>query len=120
MAGSGLDNLHSLLVYIEQGRSSTGTTLTFTTASTSGITWKAKVTQIECSRWVSNLFSIHFSFTFQSSKFTSSSFCNWNETSNVFLNVSMQSHELPLCCNSKQMGAKYALLFQLTKLFEII
>ena len=65
--GSGLDNLHSLLVYIEQGRSSTGTTLTFTTASTSGITWKAKVTQIECSRWVSNLFSIHFSFTFQSS-----------------------------------------------------
>ena len=39
------------LVYIEQGRSTTATTLTFTTASTTGITWKAKVTQIECSRW---------------------------------------------------------------------
>merc|ERR1719491_21145 len=40
--------LTGLHVYIEQGRASTGTTLTFTTASTSGITWKAKVTQIEC------------------------------------------------------------------------
>ena len=37
------------LVYVEQGRSTTATTLTFTTASTSGITWKAKVSQIECS-----------------------------------------------------------------------
>ena len=37
------------LVYVEQGRSTTATTLTFTTASTSGITWKAKVTQVECS-----------------------------------------------------------------------
>ena len=45
-------NLVSLLVYIEAGRSTTSTTLTFTTASTSGITWKAKVTQIECYRWV--------------------------------------------------------------------
>merc|ERR1711997_863432 len=41
--------LTGLHVYIEQGRSTTATTLTFTTASTSGITWKAKVTQIECS-----------------------------------------------------------------------
>ena len=39
----------SFLVYVEQGRSTTATTLTFTTASTSGITWKAKVSQIECS-----------------------------------------------------------------------
>merc|ERR1712008_359216 len=41
--------LTGLHVYVEQGRSTTSTTLTFTTASTSGITWKAKVTQIECS-----------------------------------------------------------------------
>merc|ERR1711956_113865 len=41
--------LTGLHVYFEQGRSTTSTTLTFTTASTSGITWKAKVTQIECS-----------------------------------------------------------------------
>ena len=34
------------LVYVEQGRSTTATTLTFTTASTSGITWKAKVSQV--------------------------------------------------------------------------
>ena len=42
---------HSLvsLVYVEQGRSTSSTTLTFTTASTSGITWRAKVSQIECS-----------------------------------------------------------------------
>merc|ERR1711971_563156 len=40
--------LTGLHVYVEQGRSTTSTTLTFTTASTSGITWKAKVTQIEC------------------------------------------------------------------------
>ena len=64
MTGSGLDNLHSLLVYVEQGRSTTSTTLTFTTASTSGITWKAKVTQIECYRLVSSLllfiFHLHF------------------------------------------------------------
>ena len=51
-----ISNHHSLLVYIEQGRSTTSTTLTFTTASTSGITWKTRVTQIECSRWVSSLF----------------------------------------------------------------
>ena len=50
-----INNLHSLLVYVEQRRSTTSTTLTFTTASTSGITWKAKVTQIECYRWVSSL-----------------------------------------------------------------
>ena len=31
------------LVYVEQGRVTTATTLTFTTASTSGITWEAKV-----------------------------------------------------------------------------
>ena len=41
--------LSFFLVYVEQGRSTTATTLTFTTASTSGITWKAKVSQIECS-----------------------------------------------------------------------
>jgi len=41
--------LTGLHVYVEQGRSTTSTTLTFTTASTSGITWLAKVTQIECS-----------------------------------------------------------------------
>merc|ERR1740129_2372488 len=41
--------LTGLHVYVEQGRSTTATTLTFTTASTSGITWKTKVTQIECS-----------------------------------------------------------------------
>jgi len=40
--------LTGMHVYIEQGRSTTATTLTFTTASTSGITWRAKVTQIEC------------------------------------------------------------------------
>merc|ERR1711971_829098 len=39
--------LTGLHVYVEQGRSTTA--LTFTTASTSGITWKAKVSQIECS-----------------------------------------------------------------------
>ena len=43
------DGLAFFLVYVEQGRSTTATTLTFTTASTSGITWKAKVSQIECS-----------------------------------------------------------------------
>merc|ERR1740129_2044844 len=36
-------------VYVENGRSTTATTFTFTTASTSGITWKARVSQIECS-----------------------------------------------------------------------
>jgi hypothetical protein len=36
-------------VYVENGRSTTATTFTFTTASTSGISWRAKVTQIECS-----------------------------------------------------------------------
>jgi len=41
--------LTGMHVYVEQGRSTTATTLTFTTASTSGITWKAKVSQIECS-----------------------------------------------------------------------
>jgi len=41
--------LTGLHLYIEQGRSTTATTLTFTTASTSGITWKARVSQIECS-----------------------------------------------------------------------
>ena len=41
--------LFLFLVYVEQGRSTTATTLTFTTASTSGITWKAKISQIECS-----------------------------------------------------------------------
>jgi len=41
--------LTGLHVYVEQGRSTTATTLTFTTASTSGVTWKTKVTQIECS-----------------------------------------------------------------------
>ena len=55
-----ISNHHSLLVYIEQGRSTTSTTLTFTTASTSGITWKTRVTQIECSRWVSSLFPFIF------------------------------------------------------------
>merc|ERR1719350_2491899 len=40
--------LTGLHVYVEQGRSTTATTLTFTTASTSGITWKARVSQIEC------------------------------------------------------------------------
>ena len=45
----------SYLVYVENGRSTTATTLTFTTASTSGITWKAKVTQIECSRWFTSV-----------------------------------------------------------------
>ena len=45
----------SFLVYVENGRSTTATTLTFTTASTSGITWKAKVTQIECSRWFTSV-----------------------------------------------------------------
>ena len=34
------------LVYVEQGRSTTATTLTFTIAT--GGTWKVKVTQIEC------------------------------------------------------------------------
>ena len=60
-----ISNLHSLLVYIEQGRSTTSTTLTFTTASTSGITWKAKVTQIECYRWVSSLFLFIFHLRFK-------------------------------------------------------
>ena len=115
MAGSGLDNLHSLLVYIEQGRSSTGTTLTFTTASTSGITWKAKVTQIECSRWVSNLFSIHFSFTFQSSALFATGM-----KPQMFFNVYMLSHDLPFYCNSKEMGANNALLFHLTNLFKVL
>merc|ERR1719278_1566463 len=41
--------LTGMHVYVEQGRSTTATTLTFTTASTSGITWKARVSQIECS-----------------------------------------------------------------------
>jgi hypothetical protein len=41
--------LTGMHVYVEQGRSTTATTLTFTTASTSGITWKAKISQIECS-----------------------------------------------------------------------
>ena len=63
--GSGLNNLHSFLVYVEQGRSTTSTTLTFTTASTSGITWKAKVTQIECYRWVSSLFPFIFNLCFK-------------------------------------------------------
>ena len=35
-----------LLVYVEQGRATTATTLTFTIAT--GGTWKVKVTQIEC------------------------------------------------------------------------
>ena len=33
---------------MEQGRSTTATTLTFEVASTTGITWKTKITQIEC------------------------------------------------------------------------
>jgi len=41
--------LTGMHVYVEQGRSTTATTLTFTTKSTTGITWKAKVSQIECS-----------------------------------------------------------------------
>ena len=59
------NSLYSLLVYVEQGRSTTSTTLTFTTASTSGITWKAKVTQIECYRWVSSLFPFIFHLHFK-------------------------------------------------------
>ena len=43
------------LVYVENGRSTTATTFTFTTASTTGISWKAKVTQIECSRWFTSV-----------------------------------------------------------------
>ena len=37
------------LVYAEQARSTTSTTLAFTIGS--GGTWKIKVTQIECSNW---------------------------------------------------------------------
>lgn len=36
-------------VYVEQGRSSSNSVLTFTTASTTGIKWKIKISQIECS-----------------------------------------------------------------------
>ena len=82
MTGSGLDNLHSLLVYVEQGRSTTATTLTFTTASTSGITWKTKVTQIECSRWVS--ISIHYSFPLVVNSPLALFVCNWNGSSHGF------------------------------------
>ena len=39
-----------LPVYVEQGRSTTATTLTFTIAT--GGTWKVKVSQIECSKQV--------------------------------------------------------------------
>jgi len=41
--------LTGMHLYVEQGRSTTATTLTFTTASTTGITWNIKVAQIECS-----------------------------------------------------------------------
>merc|ERR1712109_174671 len=41
--------LTGMHVYIEQGRVSTATTLTFNLASTTGVKWKTKVTQIECS-----------------------------------------------------------------------
>ena len=63
VTGSDWHNFVSFLVYIEAGRSTSTTTLTFTTASTSGITWKARVSQIECSRWVSSAsFLVYFPY----------------------------------------------------------
>ena len=37
------------LVYVENARSTTATTLAFTIGSTTGIKWNMKVSQIECS-----------------------------------------------------------------------
>ena len=54
------------LVYIEQGRSTTATTLTFTTVSTTGITWRAKVTQ------VGFIYTFWFSLSSTSAKLESS------------------------------------------------
>ena len=81
------NNLHSLLVYVEQGRSTTSTTLTFTTASTSGITWKAKVTQIECYRWVSSLFPFIFHLHFKVGNSPLAVFASGMEAQMFFLNV---------------------------------
>ena len=71
--------------------------------------------------WVSSTpllfyFSFVLLFLFQFSKFISSSICNWNGSSIFF---QMNKLELPFCCNSKEIGTKDALLFQLTYIIKI-
>ena len=41
-------NLFFSVVYFENGRSTSASTLAFTIASTTGVTWNMKVSQIEC------------------------------------------------------------------------
>ena len=55
--------------------------------------------------------SLSSSFSFSFSKFSSSSICNQNNSSNDNLNDCFLSFELPVCCTPKKIKAKAAFLF---------
>lgn len=46
--GEKLYSLSVFLVYVENGRSTASSTMTFTIATTTGVTWNMRVTQIPC------------------------------------------------------------------------